>query len=141
MGEKSNNKIRASQISTLPYHAHHIQRYLLSSTLQRQYTENSKQIFPEMKLRGLSPNFYIPISVSNLYIPMIGLPILLQKNRQNRIYLFIIRLFDLTTGVKNTAQCTLHILQFLIIGRRLAVKKYKYKYATVTGRFHFFISS
>jgi hypothetical protein len=42
-----------------------------------QCTKNSKQIFPEMKLRGLVPNFYIHISVSDLYIPMIGLPILL----------------------------------------------------------------
>ncbi len=44
-------------------------------TLQRQYKENSKQIFPEMKLRGLSPNSYI-----HLYIPTVGLPILLQEN-------------------------------------------------------------
>jgi hypothetical protein len=44
-------------------------------------TENLKQIFPEMKLRGLSPNSYIHISVSDLYIPTVGLPILLQENR------------------------------------------------------------
>ncbi len=31
--------------------------------------ENSQQIFPEMKLRGLDPNFYIHVSVSDLYIP------------------------------------------------------------------------
>ncbi len=36
------------------------------------FTENSKQIFPEMKLRGLVPNFYIHVSVHDLYIPMIG---------------------------------------------------------------------
>jgi hypothetical protein len=41
-------------------------------TLQMHYTENSKQIFPEIKLRGLVPNFYIHVSVSNLYIPTIG---------------------------------------------------------------------
>ncbi len=41
-------------------------------TLQRQYTENLKQIFPEMKLRGLSPSSYIRVSVSSLNIPMIG---------------------------------------------------------------------
>jgi hypothetical protein len=34
-----------------------------------------------MKLRGLVPNSYIHISVSDLYIPTIGLPILLQENR------------------------------------------------------------
>jgi hypothetical protein len=46
--------------------------------LQRHYTENLKQIFPEMKLRGLVPNFYIHVSMSDLYIPKIGSPILLQ---------------------------------------------------------------
>jgi hypothetical protein len=51
---------------------------LRMSTLQRQYTENSKQLFPEMKLRGSSPNSCIHISVRDLYIPTIGLPILLQ---------------------------------------------------------------
>jgi hypothetical protein len=34
-----------------------------------------------MKLRGLSPNSYIHVSVSDLNIPTIGLPILLQENR------------------------------------------------------------
>jgi hypothetical protein len=43
--------------------------------------KNSKQIFPEKELCGLSPNFYIHVSVSDLYIPTIGLPILLQENR------------------------------------------------------------
>jgi hypothetical protein len=34
-----------------------------------------------MTLRCLSPNFYMHVSVSNLYIPTFGLPILLQDNR------------------------------------------------------------
>ena len=34
-----------------------------------------------MKLRGVSPRFYIHVSVSDLYITTIGLPILLQENR------------------------------------------------------------
>jgi hypothetical protein len=34
-----------------------------------------------MKLRSLVPSSYIHVSVSDLYIPTIGLPILLQKNR------------------------------------------------------------
>ncbi len=49
-------------------------------TLQRHITKNSKQIFPEKELLGLSPNFDIHLSVSDLYIQTIGLPILLQKN-------------------------------------------------------------
>jgi hypothetical protein len=39
-------------------------------TSQRHNTENSKQIFPEKELRG-----YIHVSLSDLYIPLIGLPI------------------------------------------------------------------
>ena len=45
-------------------------------------TENPIYVFLEMKLRGLVPNSYIHVSVSNLYIPMIGLSIWLQVNRQ-----------------------------------------------------------
>ncbi len=48
-------------------------------TLQRQNTEISKQIFPEKEYRGLSPNFRIHASVSDLYISTIGLPILLEE--------------------------------------------------------------
>jgi hypothetical protein len=47
--------------------------------LQIHNTENLKQIFPEKELRGLSPNFHIHVSVSDLYIPTIGLPILLHR--------------------------------------------------------------
>ncbi len=36
-------------------------------TLQRQNAENLKQIFPETEYRGLSPNFNIHASVSELY--------------------------------------------------------------------------
>ncbi len=41
-------------------------------TLQMHCTENLKQAFPELKLRGLVPNLYIHVSVSDLYIPTIG---------------------------------------------------------------------
>ncbi len=44
-----------------------IQGYWTLYTLQMHCTENSKQIFPEMKLRGLVPNFSIHVSVSYLY--------------------------------------------------------------------------
>ncbi len=50
--------------------------------LQRYYTENSKHVFPEKKLRGYSPNTYIHVSVCDLNILTIGLHILLkEKNR------------------------------------------------------------
>jgi hypothetical protein len=32
-------------------------------------TEDPIDVFPEMKLRGLVPNFHILVSVSDLYIP------------------------------------------------------------------------
>jgi hypothetical protein len=38
-------------------------------------TKNLIYVFPEMKLRGLVPNSYILVSVSDLNIPRIGLPI------------------------------------------------------------------
>ena len=49
------------------------------TTLQRQNPEISKQVFPEKEYWGLSPNFHIHASVSDLYIPTIGLPILLEE--------------------------------------------------------------
>ncbi len=36
-------------------------------------------VFTEMKLRDLVPNFHIHVTVSNLYIPTISPPILLQQ--------------------------------------------------------------
>jgi hypothetical protein len=50
---------------------------LLTGTLQRQNTEHFKQIFQKKELSGLSPNFHIQVF---MYIPTIGLPILLQEN-------------------------------------------------------------
>ncbi len=38
-------------------------------TLQRHWTENWNKIFPERKLCGHSPNYYIQISMSDFYIP------------------------------------------------------------------------
>jgi hypothetical protein len=44
-------------------------------------TENSICVFPELKLRVLVPNSKIHVSMGDLYIPMVGLLILLQPNR------------------------------------------------------------
>ncbi len=52
---------------------------LLYSALQRQNAENLKQMFPEKEYRGFSPNFHIHVSVSELYIPTMGLPVLLEE--------------------------------------------------------------
>ncbi len=48
--------------------------------LQRHNNEHSKQIFLQKELRDLSPNFHIHVFVSNFYIPVIDLSILLQEN-------------------------------------------------------------
>ncbi len=57
----------------------YIDKFYLLYTLQRQNTEILKQIIPEKEYRGLSPTFHIHVSVSDLYIPTIGLPILLEE--------------------------------------------------------------
>jgi hypothetical protein len=44
--------------------------------------EISIYVFPGKELLGLSPNFHIHVSVSDLYIPTIGPPIFLQQDRQ-----------------------------------------------------------
>ena len=49
------------------------------TALQRQNADNLKQIFPDKEYWGLSPNFHIHVSVSELYIPTMGLPFLLEE--------------------------------------------------------------
>ncbi len=51
-------------------------------TAETEYRKFETNI-PRKELRSLSPNFHIHVSVSNLYIPTIGLPILLQENMRN----------------------------------------------------------
>jgi hypothetical protein len=53
--------------------------FYIFSALQRKNGENLKQIFPEKEYRGLSPNLHIHVSVSELYIPTMGLPFLLEE--------------------------------------------------------------
>jgi hypothetical protein len=62
-------------------------KFFTYPSLERHCTESWKQMFPERKLRGLSPNFCIHISVSDLYTgySTIGLPIWMQENRWTAI--------------------------------------------------------
>ncbi len=53
--------------------------YIRYSTLRAYTAENLKQIFSEKEYRGLSPNFHIHVSVSELYIPTMGVPVLLEE--------------------------------------------------------------
>jgi hypothetical protein len=55
--------------------------YTLRHTIVH-YNKNLIYVFLEKKLRCLSPNIHIHVSLSDLYIPMIGPPIFLQQNRQ-----------------------------------------------------------
>jgi hypothetical protein len=48
-------------------------------TAKTKYRNFQTNIPPEKEYRGLSPNFHIHASVSDLYIPTIGLPILLEE--------------------------------------------------------------
>jgi hypothetical protein len=43
--------------------------YLIKGTEQQHCNENRIYVFPEKELRGLSPNSYVHVSVSDLYIP------------------------------------------------------------------------
>jgi hypothetical protein len=52
------------------------------SSAQVQSNENPIYVFLFWELHGLSPNFHIHVSVSDLYIPRIGPHISLQQNRQ-----------------------------------------------------------
>ncbi len=55
--------------------------YERNLTVKGDNTESSKTNIPRKGIaRCLSPNFHNHASVSDLYIPTIGLPILLQKN-------------------------------------------------------------
>jgi hypothetical protein len=49
------------------------------SILDLHCNESPIYVFPEKELRGLSLNFHINVSVSDSYIPMIDLPIVLQE--------------------------------------------------------------
>jgi hypothetical protein len=65
--------------------------------------ENPIYVFLFWELRGLSPNFYIHVSVSDLYIPRIGPHISLQQNRQTdpgNIYIPL-RYISVGTGTQN----------------------------------------
>ncbi len=58
---------------------HCLEKEDTGTALQRASTENGKQIFPEKDLRGNSPNFHSHVSVRDLFIPTIDLPIMLQE--------------------------------------------------------------
>ncbi len=59
------------------FHSPFILQYCTLFSTYLHCTENSKQIFPEMKLHGLVLNFCIHVSASDLCIPTIGPPTML----------------------------------------------------------------
>ncbi len=68
-------------------------------TLQR----NPIYVLPEKELRGLSPNFHIYVSVSDLYIPRIGPHIFLQQ-KADRLWEYINRM-NVEIGTEGGNSC------------------------------------
>jgi hypothetical protein len=73
--------LKPKNVAAISLYSQMQQVHYLLHPLQRHIAENSKQIFPGKQLRCYSPNFYIHVSVGDLYILLIGLPILLLENR------------------------------------------------------------
>jgi hypothetical protein len=48
-----------------------------AKTKCRKFETNT--VFPEKEYRGLNPNFQIHVSVSELYLPTMGLPVRLEE--------------------------------------------------------------
>jgi hypothetical protein len=67
------------------------QSMIIFRTLYRtaHYKGNPIYVFLFWKLRGLSPNFHIHVSVIDLYIPRTGPHISLQQNRQIRSWKYL----------------------------------------------------
>ncbi len=77
----------------------HRYSYILYTVQFMHCTENPIYAFPEKKLCGLVPNSYIHVSVSDLYIPRMDLPIWLQQNRQTYCSLLTWCLGDSALGI------------------------------------------
>jgi hypothetical protein len=76
--------VNYSYLSTYDLHATYalfLMPVQIHYALQRTNTEKleTTKTLSEKELRGHSPNFHIHVSVSDLYIPTIDLPILLQE--------------------------------------------------------------
>ena len=69
LGTQTINDVSISKQKNPLFFLREVYTIIIVHTLQRQNAENLKQIFPEKEYRGLSPNFHIHVSVSELYIP------------------------------------------------------------------------
>jgi hypothetical protein len=80
--------------------SYNFRNFIFYIALQRQNAKNLKQIFPEKEYRGLSPNFHIHVSVSESYIPMMGLPVPLEE-----ICRLILGIYEYTVNRSKTHEC------------------------------------
>jgi len=79
LGTQTINDVSISKQKNPLFFLREVYTIIIVHTLQRQNAENLKQIFPEKEYRGLSPNFHIHVSVTELYISTMGLPVLLEE--------------------------------------------------------------
>jgi hypothetical protein len=80
-------------------------------------------MFPEKEYRGLSPNFHIHVSVSELYILTVGMPFLLEEIQYvDRSWEYINR--SQTLNVETGAEAALFLGKEYIIGIAVAVQAY-----------------
>ncbi len=84
---------------------------------------NEKQIFLEMKRRGRIPSFYIYVSVSDLYIPTIHSPILLQWYSSLTCFSFL-RVYAAPSSLLLLVLSLVHLLNlvFLLLSSTLQAK-------------------
>jgi hypothetical protein len=85
---KGGQKLQRESRNTISSREHFIHGTCSEKQSGRKIEHTAKKIpfmyshFPEKELRGLSPNFHLPLSVSDLCTPRIGPYIFLQQNRQ-----------------------------------------------------------
>ncbi len=86
----------------------------VASTKTLHCNEKPIYMFPGKKLPGLSPNFYIRVSMSDLYIPRIGAHIFLPQNRSWEYKLLTDTwMWKLGLRPRNPPACSVHCLHVL----------------------------
>ena len=101
--------------------------------------ENPNYVFLFWELRRLSPNFYIHVSVCDLYIPRIGSRIFLQKNRQIDHFIFWEHLFRIFGIVHLQCGCIVYnsFLHSCCIVTRYGIQFFLVRINSISVRFKY----